>query len=139
MWMAYALAASVAISVSDLFRKLASNLNDPFFNNLIFQIGSVGMAVALWLVFSREIETNVRGIAYALSGGLLISIFTLFFFKALAVGPGVATVVPVVRVLGLLMVVTFGVLLFKEKLTWQLVLGILLALGGVYLIFSSPK
>ena len=137
MWIAYALAASLAISGSDLFRKLASNLNDPFFNNLVFQIGSVSMAVVLWLIFSRDIETNPRGITYALAGGLLISIFTLFFFKALSIGVGVSTVVPVVRVLGLLLVVIFGLLLFKEKLTWQLALGILLALAGVYLIFSG--
>ena len=137
MWVLYALGASAAIAASDLFRKLGSNLNDPFLNNLIFQIGSVSMAISLWLLFSRKFEPNTRGIAYALAGGMLVSIFTALFFKALANGPGISVVAPFVRVGGIVLVVIFGVLLFREKITWGMGAGIVLALSGVYLIFSG--
>jgi uncharacterized membrane protein len=136
MWLIFAAGAAVAIALSDFMRKLGSNLNDPFLNNLFFQIGAVSTAIILWLIFSRTFESNVRGIHYALLGGMFISIFTVLLFKALEAG-SLSTVVPVVRIGAVLIVVVLGLFLFKEKLTWELGLGIILALGGVYLIFSA--
>jgi uncharacterized membrane protein len=134
-WLIYALGAITAGAISDLFRKLGSNLHDPFLSNLIFQAGSFTTAIILFLVFSRNFENNQKGILYAIIGGVLISIFTTFTFKALSSGPGVSTVIPVIRVGSVLLVALLGVLLFKDKLTWNLVTGILLASIGVYLIF----
>lgn len=136
-WIIYALGAVSAGAISDLFRKLGSNLKDPFLSNLIFQVGSLTTAIILYLIFSRKIEANHQGMTYALIGGVLISIFTAFSFKALADGPGVSTVIPVIRIGVVLLVVILGVLLFKDKLTWNIVLGILLASSGVYLLFLN--
>lgn len=136
-WILYALGAISAVAVSDLFRKLGSNLKDPFLSNLIFQIGSITTAVILYLLFSRKFENNSHGVIFALIGGILISIFTTFSFKALELGPSVSTVIPVIRVGGVLLVAILGVLIFKDRITWSLVLGILLAISGVYLIFSG--
>src|SRR5579864_3804429 len=135
-WIWFALAAITAGAVSDLFRKLGSNLKDPFFSNLVFQTASFTMAIVLFLLFSRQTENNSKGVLYAVIGGLLISLFTSFTFKALSSGPGVSTVIPVIRVGAVLLVAILGVLLFKDKLTWQLVTGIILASIGVYLIFT---
>lgn len=136
-WIIYALGAISAVAVSDLFRKLGSNLKDPFLSNLIFQIGSITTAIMLWLIFSRKFESNSIGFLYAVIGGVLISIFTTFSFKALELGPGVSTVIPIIRVGGVLLVAILGVLIFRDKLTWNLALGILLAVCGVSLIFSA--
>lgn len=133
-WLIYALGAISSGAISDLFRKLGSNLKDPFLSNLVFQIGSLTTAIILYLLFSRKLEGNPQGIKYALIGGILISIFTTFSFKALADGPGVSTVIPVIRIGVVLLVVTLGVLLFKDKLTWNLITGIFLAGLGIYLI-----
>lgn len=134
-WIVYALGAISAVAVSDMFRKLGSNLKDPFLSNLVFQLGSITMAVTMYLLFSRKWDVNSRGVIYALVGGVLVSIFTTFSFKALETGPGVSTVIPVIRVGGVLLVSILGVLIFKDKLTWNLLVGIVLAGTGVYLIF----
>ncbi len=135
-WYLYAFGAIGAIAISDLFRKLGSNLKDPFLSNLIFQSGSITTAIILYILFSRKFELNNHGIIYAVVGGILVSIFTIFSFKALEVGPGVSTVIPFIRVGGVLLVAILGVLVFKDKLTVNLVAGILFALIGVYLIFK---
>lgn len=135
-WLLYAIGAIAAVATSDLFRKLGSNLKDPFTSNLIFQIGSVSTAVLLWLAFSRKFENDSPSLSYALVGGVLISMFTTLTFKALEAGPGVSTVIPVIRVGGVVLVAILGVLLFGDKPTWNLALGIILATAGVYLIFS---
>lgn len=135
-WIIYAFGAIIAVAFSDLFRKLGANLKDPFFSNLIFQIGTFSTAIILYLLFSRKTENNPTGMIYAVIGGVLISIFTTFSFKALSTGPGVSTVIPVIRVGGVLLVAILGVLLFRDKFTWNLALGIILASFGVYLIFK---
>ena len=136
-WIIYALGAMFAIGISDLFRKLGSNLKDALFTNLIFQLGSVTTAIILFLLFSRKIENNSQGIMYAVIGGILISLFSALSFKALNLGPGVSTVIPIMRVGGVLVVSALGVILFRDKLSWQLVVGIILACSGLYLIFSA--
>ena len=133
-WIIFALGAIGAGAISDLFRKLGSNLKDPFLSNLIFQLGALTTAIILYMLFSRKIEGNPQGMLYALIGGTLISIFTTFSFKALALGPNVSTVIPVMRIGVVLLVVILGVILFKDKLTWNIVLGILLASSGVFLL-----
>lgn len=135
-WIFYALGAISAVTVSDLFRKLGSNLKDPFLSNLIFQVGSVITAFTLYILFSRKIEGNPKGMAFAFLGGLLISIFTTFTFKALSLGP-VSTVIPVVRVGGVLLVAALGIILFREKFTLNIALGILLSCIGLYLLFTT--
>lgn len=136
-WIIYALGAIGTGAISDLFRKLGSNLKDPFFSNLIFQTGSFTTAILLYLIFSRKTEVNSQGMMYAVIGGVLISIFTTFSFKALSDGPGVSTVIPVIRIGVVLMVVILGILLFREKLTWNIIAGIILASAGVYLLFLN--
>lgn len=133
-WIIFALGAISTGAISDLFRKLGSNLKDPFLSNLIFQVGSLTTAIILYLLFSRKIEGNPQGMTYALIGGILISVFTTFSFKALGSGPGVSTVIPVIRIGVVLLVVILGILLFRDRVTWHLIVGILLATAGVYLI-----
>lgn len=133
-WLIFALGAIATGAVSDLFRKLGSNLKDPFLSNLIFQCGTFATAIVLYLIFSRKTEVNQQGMMYAVIGGILISIFTTFSFKALADGPNVSTVIPVIRIGVVLLVVILGILLFKDKLTWNIVVGIILASSGVYIL-----
>lgn len=137
MWGIYAVLAILVIGVSDLFRKLASNLKDPFFTNLVFQVASVSTAVVLYLLFSRKIENNPRDISFAIIGGILISIFSAFSFKALATGPGVSTVIPVLRIGGVVMVAILGILILREKLTMYTFFGLVFSSIGIYLLFSN--
>lgn len=136
-WIFYAIGAMFAAAGSDLFRKLGANLKDPFTANLFSQIGSFTTAIILFFIFSRKFENNTQGMTYAFLAGVLISFSTLLFFKALSVGPGVSTVAPVIRVGGVMLVAILGILIFREKLTWNIVLGIILTCSGIYVLFLN--
>lgn len=133
-WIIFALGAIGAGAISDLFRKLGSNLKDPFLSNVLFQGAGFVTAIILYFIFSKKLEGNPHGMLYAVIGGIFISIFTALSFKALAGGPGVSTVMPFLRIGVVLLVVVLGILLLKEKLTWNIALGVLLAGSGVYLL-----
>lgn len=136
-WFIFAIAAMGTAAAADLFRKIGAQISDPFVANLFSQIGSLSMAVILYLFFSRKLVDNPSGISSALLAGVFISISTALFFKSLSLGPGVATVSPTIRIGGVLLVVIFGLILFREKLTWNLITGILLTSTGLYLLFLN--
>lgn len=136
-WIHYALIAIVVVGFSDLFRKLASHLANPFFSNLIFQGASFLTAVMMFLLFRGKIEYNPRDMSFALFGGMLISVFTMLSFKVLEIGPGVSTVMPVLRIGGITLIVLLGVFFLKEQLSIQKMAGLVLSFIGVYLLFSK--
>lgn len=136
-WIIYSLIGIGILGISDLFRKLASNLKDPFFTNLVFQLSATSFAVITYLIFSRKIQNDPKNIFFAFLGGVTIAAFSLFSFKALAMGPGVSTVIPILRVGGVTLVAILGILILKEKLTIQSVLGLIFSAIGIYLLFSN--
>jgi uncharacterized membrane protein len=136
-WVFYGVMAIVVVGFSDIARKLASNLHDPFYTNLIFQTGSFLITVLLYVLFSRRFEWQPKDMAIAVAGGMLISVFTLLSFKALDIGPGVSVVMPALRIGGVVLVAVLGVVLLHEKLSMQSFIGLLLSLAGIVLLFTS--
>ncbi len=136
-WIIYAIGAIFSLGIADFFRKLGSSIKDPFVSNLLFQGAGFVTATILFLFFSKKFEGDPRGMIFAILGGIFISIFTAFSFKALAVGPGVSTVLPIMRIGGVMLVVLLGIVLLREKLTWNIVLGLIFASSGVYLLFLN--
>lgn len=135
-WIIYALGAIVSLGIADFFRKLGA-LKDPFVSNLLFQGAGFATGIILFLLFSKKFEGSSQGMLYAIIGGIFISIFTAFSFKALTTGPGVSTVMPVMRVGGVILVAALGIILLREKLTWNIVIGMVLACTGLFLLFSN--
>lgn len=136
-WIIYSVIAIGIVGVSDVFRKLASNLKDPFFANLIFQTAAFATTIISFLIFSRKIENNQHGIIFAILGGITIATFSLFSFKALSLGPGVSVVMPILRIGGIAFLVFLGVTILREKLTIQTIFGLIFSTIGIYLLFSN--
>lgn len=136
-WIIYSIIAIGIVGISDLFRKLASNLKDPFFTNLVFQLAATTTAVISYLVFSKKVENNPKAIVYAILGGVTIATFSLFSFKALSIGPGASVVIPVLRVGGIALLAILSVIVLKEKITTQTFFGLIFSAIGIYLLFSN--
>lgn len=136
-WITYTIIAIVFIGVSDIFRKLTSNISDPYFANLLFQLGAVSAGIILFVLFSRKFAFEPRSTAIAYAGGFLIALFSLFSFRALALGPGASTVIPILRIGGIILAVILSIIVLKERLDMQGILGILFSLIGIYLLFSN--
>lgn len=136
-WIIYTIGAIAAGAMADLFRKFGSAIDDPFLNNLIFQLGAVVMAFVLYMLFSRKPIPHNQLMLVIFVGGFFVSLFTSFFFKALSIGPGVSTIAPIVRAGGVITVALLGVILLHEKLTWNLVAGVIFASIGIYLMFLN--
>lgn len=136
-WSVSALAAILFTGISDIFRKLGSSIKDPFLANALFQTGSFLTGMILYLLFSRRTQFESRAGVFAFVGGALICTFTLLSFKALSTGPGVAVVMPVLRIGGIVLTVLLGILFLRERLNAQTLVGLVFSIVGIYLLFSQ--
>lgn len=136
-WIWYAITAIGFGALSDLFRKFGSAVKDPFLDNLVFQTAAFMSAIVLYILFSRKPVPNDNTMTYVILGGICISLFTTFFFKTLTVGPGISVVAPIIRAGALILVALLGVILLHERLTWNLLTGIIFACIGIYLMFLN--
>ncbi|MBI3955035.1 EamA family transporter [Candidatus Gottesmanbacteria bacterium] len=136
-WIGFSIIAIGIVGISDIFRKLASNLKDPFFTNLIFQTAASITTIITFLIFSRNVENDPKGIIYAILGGVTIATFSLFSFKALSTGPGVSVVMPVLRIGGISFLVLLGIIFLKEKISIQTITGLLFSAIGIFLLFTN--
>src|SRR3989338_1316162 len=136
-WIFYSLIAIGIVGISDIFRKLASNLKDPFFTNLVFQLSATTFTIITYFIFSRKVENNPKDIVFAILGGITIAAFSLFSFKALSTGPGASVVIPVLRIGGIALLFVFCIVVLKEKLSLQTFIGLIFSSIGIYLLFSN--
>ena len=133
-WLLYTILAITTLGTADFFRKIASNIKDPIFTNLLFQSGAFAAALILFLAH-RKTAGDTQSIVYTIAGGVLISLFSLTSFKALSLGP-VSVIWPTIRIGGLIFVVLLGILLLKERLSIQTIIGFTFSLIGLYLLLS---
>ena len=136
-WSFYALFAILFTGFSDIFRKLGSDLKDPFFGSLMFQAGTFTTTLIMYLLFSRKVVDNPKGIFFAVLGGIFIAIFTTLSFKTLSVGPGASVVLPALRIGGIAVTVILGIILLKERLNINTFLGLVFSFIGIYLLFTN--
>lgn len=136
-WVVYALFAILVVGVSDIFRKIASTIKSPFEANLYFQWGGAISALILFLLFSRKMTADPKTALTSFTGGSLIAIFTLFSFKALSMGPSASVVMPVLRIGGISFLVLLSIIFLKERLNFQMLVGLLFSFIGIYLLFSN--
>ncbi len=134
-WIITAIQAIGFLGFSDLFRKLASTSRDPFFINLIFQ-GTAFLTAIILFLLNKKVISSSKEITYAIVGGILISIATAYSMKALATGPGVSTVIPIIRFGGLALTALLGIIIFREKISIHTIFGFFFAIIGIYLLFN---
>ena len=72
---------------------------------------------------------------FLLLAGIFTSLSTLFSYKALSMGP--ASYVATIERMSLVVAIVLAIIFLKEKLTWQIVVGGTVMVGGAVLIALS--
>ena len=138
-WILYATVAAAGLAAADVLLKLAAGKLPNSLGTLIY--GAVAFAVGLtWFLADRVrggIErASAAGIVYAVGVGVAFSAVAVALYGAFRAGAPLSITSPMVRLSGLLVASLCGVLLWNEPVTPRYVVGICLALTGVYLIVT---
>lgn len=140
MWIVFALLAALAAGAAVVLTKAGLKDMD---SSLAFAVQSVliltiSWSVVLWQKQSAGLATIDRRTWYFLIGaGIATTLSSLLSFKALKLGD--ASLVSSLERISLVFAVIFAVFFLKEKLTWQVVVGVLLMVGGAVLVGLSQS
>jgi len=140
MWIIWALLAAISAALVVVLTKAGLKNVD---SSLAFAIQSILILAITWMVvivqgnFSdlKSIEKNAW--IFLTAAGVFTTLSTLFSYKALSSGP--ASYVVSIERLSLIVAIVLSVIFLKEKITWQLVVGGAVMVGGAVLIALSDS
>jgi transporter family protein len=138
-WIGYAIGAAVALAAADFFIKVAAGKLSNSLALLLY--GSCTFSLGLgWVLLDKlrgaNIHAQTMGSLAAMGVGVAFSLVTVGLYITFSAGAPITLASPLVRLGGLLIASLAGFLLLHEPLTWRYVVGMVLAISGLYLIIT---
>lgn len=130
------LAGIAIIALADFSVKETSGKITSSLATLIYALGAAVPGI-LWLLWSRTHEpifVTAPGVFWATATGLLFGVFTALMFVLYSRGVDLSIASPVVRMGGIAVAATLGIIILREGLNWQYVIGFALAIAGIFLV-----
>ena len=140
-WFYYAVAAAVLYGLHQVFTKLAAERIGDGLGGFVVE-ASAALTIAaylaiLWFSGKWEQKATGAGVYYSVLTGLCVGIGTIMFFL-LFQKQGPLSAVPMILAGGAALMATIGIICFKERTSWQHLLGIILSIAGLFLLRYSP-
>jgi bacterial/archaeal transporter family protein len=138
MWILFSLAAAICAALVVVLSKAGIQKLDPSF---VFGIESICICIVTWsLILGKHLQKQVTGIdrkvwLFILGAGILTALSSLFSFHSLKMGHASRTAS--FEKISLVLSAVLSIVFLKEKLNWQLGVGVLLMLAGVLFIAFS--
>lgn len=140
MWIVFALLAALCAAIVTTLSKAGLKNVD---SSLAFAVQAVLIILVSWAVVlfqgnAQEVKAiDGRTWVYLIVAGVFTTLSSLFTFRALKLGDA-SQVNPLERV-SMVFAVLFAALFLKEKITWQIVAGVVLMTAGAVLIGLAKK
>lgn len=136
-WFIYAIGAAILYGLHQVFTKLAAERISDGLGGFVVE-GSAAGTILLYLALLKfsghwEQKADAVGVWWSVATGLCVGVGTILFFLLFQKG-GPLSVVPMVLAGGAALMAVAGFLFFKELVSWQRLVGIGMAIGGLYLM-----
>lgn len=136
-WFLYAVGAAVLYGLHQIFTKLASDRIGDGLGGFVVECAAA-LTILLYLLAlrlsSKWSQTfSWPGVGYSILTGICVGAGTILFFLLFQKG-GPLSAVPMILAGGAALMAVAGILFFKEPATPLRLLGIFLAVGGLFLL-----
>ena len=136
-WIQYALLTSLALASADFFVKLASGKLSNSLAVLIY--GCCTFVAGLTWVLLEKVQGipqffQISGLLAAIGVGISFSGVTLGLYTTFGADAPVSVAVPAIRLGGVLLVSLAGIIVLREPISLEYVIGVTLVCLGMYLI-----
>ena len=140
-WFWYAVVAAVLYGAHQIFTRLAAERIGEGLGGFVVE-ASAATTIAvylafLWLSGKWDQKSSAPGVYYSLLTGLCVGVGTILFFVLFQRG-GPLSAVPMILAGGAALMVIIGIAVFKERASWQAVLGIVFSITGLFLLRYAP-
>lgn len=140
-WFWYAVGAAILYGLHQVFTKMAAERISDGLGGFVVE-ASAAVTIALYLAFlwmsgKWEQKSSAPGVYYSLLTGLCVGAGTILFFVLFQKG-GPLSAVPMILAGGAALMAIVGIAVFKERASWQAVLGIVLSIAGLFLLRYAP-
>ncbi len=133
-----AIAAMFIIALADFSIKQAAGKISPSVGALIYGVVAV-LPPLLWVLWTRTqgpLLITRDGILWSIGTGLAFGVFTGILFLLFSQGVNLSIGSPVIRMGGIILAATLGILVFREGINWQYIIGFALAVIGIFLVVT---
>ena len=130
------IAGMFVLGFADFSIKQTSGKISPSLGTVIYAMFAI-LPPLLWLLWTRAHEPlaiSRDGVIWSIITGLSFGIFTGLVFLLFSQGVNLSIGSPVVRMGGIVFAATLGILIFREGLNWQYIIGFALAAIGIALV-----
>ncbi|HEX9926203.1 MAG TPA: hypothetical protein VGD99_26335 [Anaerolineae bacterium] len=138
-WIFYAAMTSMLMATADFFVKMAAGKLSNSMALLLYGSCTFGAGLT-WVIWQRLQDVpqfaEPQGVWAALGVGVAFSLVTVGLYLTFGAGAPISLASPFIRICGLLLASTAGLIVLREPLTWRYVIGMVLACSGVYLIIT---
>src|SRR5436189_2359008 len=140
-WFWYAIGAAILYGMHQVFTRLASDRISDGLGGFVVE-GTAALTILLYLVYLKfsgkwNQSSSMPGVWYSVLTGICVGIGTVLFFLLFQKG-GPLSSVPMILAGGAAIMAVAGILFFKEPATRSRLLGVALALAGLFLLRSPP-
>jgi transporter family protein len=136
-WFWYAVVAAVLYGAHQIFTRLAAErIGDGLGGFIVEASAALSILiylVVLWLSGRWNQKFSAGGFNYSLLTGICVGAGTIAFFLLFQRG-GPLSAVPAILAGGAALMAIAGILFFHEATNWQRLLGIMLAISGLFLL-----
>jgi uncharacterized membrane protein len=126
----------IVLGFADFSIKQTSGKISPSLGTFIYAIVAI-LPPLLWTLWTRLHEPLLitrDGIVWAIATGLSFGVFTGIVFLLFSQGVNLSIGTPVIRMGGIVMAATLGIIILREGINWQYVIGFALAAVGIFLV-----
>jgi transporter family protein len=136
-WFWYAVLAAVLYGAHQIFTRLAAERIGEGLGGFIVE-ASAALSIlvylsVIWFGGRWNQKFTAQGFNYSLLTGICVGAGTIAFFLLFQKG-GPLSSVPAILAGGAALMAISGILFFHESLSWQRLLGIVLAIAGLFLL-----
>ena len=136
-WFAYAVGAAVLYGAHQIFTKLAADKIGDGLGGFVVE-ATAALTILLYLAYLRlggswNQTFSAPGVFWAVLTGICVGVGTIFFFVLFQKG-GPLSAVPMILAGGAALMAVAGIFIFREAPSLPRLLGIVLAIVGLFLL-----
>jgi transporter family protein len=137
LWFWYAVVAAVLYGAHQIFTRMASDHIGDGIGGFVVE-ATAAFTILLYLAFLYfggrwNQKFSAEGFWYSALTGICVGVGTVAFFLLFQKG-GPLSSVPVILAAGAAIMAIAGVVFFREPASWQRMLGVVLAITGLFLL-----